>query len=148
MPSQYKCDKGHTFIYPAKRITPLFPTELIANLDLLLSAVPNDPELKPIADTFTQMRKVVSEGSFETMVCPVADCHSLTFTLVEEQKPVEAVYVCNLTTGIQGELNTLLKDGWEITGRYAKQYILELKEKPDGDYVAEALAKKNLEIQR
>ncbi|MCL2359687.1 hypothetical protein [Candidatus Bathycorpusculum sp.] len=61
----------------------------------------------------------------ESWVCPF--CEKPTYTLIEKPltPQIEAVYVFDLHSGPQTHLNNLLSEGWQITGRYAKQYILE-----------------------
>ena len=115
MPSQFKCDKGHLFIHPAKA-TELHPADING--------------------------KIRADTVMESSVCPY--CFSLDLELVEEQEPpVENVYIYDLTSGPQTQLDGLLAQGYKIKNRYAKQYHLEkCKPEADGDYVAEAMAKK------
>jgi hypothetical protein len=75
------------------------------------------------------------EGDFslEWHVCPY--CQSLDFTEYMEpptpQPDVEAVYVYELTTGPQVELDKLLAEGYKIANRYSKQYHLEKPKKTE-----------------
>ncbi|MDR0471539.1 MAG: hypothetical protein LBH79_07460 [Nitrososphaerota archaeon] len=63
----------------------------------------------------------------ESCVCPF--CQNNAYTQKEKPPtpppPIEAVYVYDLHSGSQTHLNNLLAEGWQITGRYAKQYILK-----------------------
>lgn len=61
----------------------------------------------------------------ETYVCPSCHSNKLTETKPADADAVEAVYVANLTTGPQIEIDNLIAQGWVITGRFSKQYILE-----------------------
>jgi hypothetical protein len=67
----------------------------------------------------------------ESNVCPF--CHSKEYTEAPPEpateQRTEAVLVIDLVTGENLALNKALADGYEIVGRYAKQYTLE-KKKP------------------
>jgi hypothetical protein len=72
----------------------------------------------------------------ESKQCP--ECGSIHFTEYTEPiipATVESVYIYDLTSGPQTELNGLLAQGYVIINRYAKTYSLE---KPK---VAESLPK-------
>ena len=116
MVTEYTCDKGHLFIYPAKK------THTIGDRQSVVIA------------GLTMLGDIL-----ETHVCPY--CESLDIS--EAPKPAEAkvqkVLVIDLISGDNPALNKALADGYEIVGRYAKQYTLELKQKPiEKDYVIEA----------
>ena len=106
---RFKCEEcGKTFIYAAKVTHFLEPKEIQKNEDTTLT----------VGDWV------------EASVCPF--CQSLNFTeYIEsvEAQPVEAVYVYDLTSGMQEGLNKLLAEGFEIIARYSKQYMLEKKRK-------------------
>jgi len=73
---------------------------------------------------------VMSIPTLETYVCPF--CQSLAYEeLREPDREVEAVYVHDLTSGPQTALEGLLAQGYEVVGRYAKQYILEKKKETE-----------------
>ena len=64
----------------------------------------------------------------ESKVCPF--CRSIKIDLQEPEVPIDVVqptnvYVYDLKTGANPELDTLLSQGYQIVGRYAKQYNLE-----------------------
>ena len=60
----------------------------------------------------------------ETYVCP--NCNKINFTeAVEDASAVESVYIYELTSGPQTELNGLLAQGYVIVNRYAKAHHLE-----------------------
>ncbi len=63
----------------------------------------------------------------ETYVCPY--CESLNLAEQEPEAPVQEqptnVYVYELTTGAQTELDKLLAQGYQIVSRFSKQYHLE-----------------------
>lgn len=66
---------------------------------------------------------------FEVSTCP--HCKSIEYTETEKiETRVTKVLVVDLVSGENLALNKALADGYEIVGRYAKQYTLELKEKP------------------
>ena len=73
---------------------------------------------------------MIADRKLETHVCPF--CLKKDFDeLLPEAKPeqrVVAVWVHDLTTKEQTDLNGLLQQGYEVVGRYAKQYILEKRE--------------------
>lgn len=61
----------------------------------------------------------------EIPVCPF--CHEPYIAMQEEpaEAPSTAVYVADLVSGDNQIIATLLAEGWKITARYAKQFILE-----------------------
>jgi hypothetical protein len=77
----------------------------------------------------------------EYQVCPI--CKSALLREVEEPQPTE-VYIYDLTSGPQTELNGLLAQGYVVKSVYAKQYHLWKPKAAEKDYVAEAIAKKAL----
>lgn len=61
---------------------------------------------------------------FEVSTCP--HCKSIEYTEAPPaESQVESVYIYELTTGSQTELNGLLAQGYVIVNRYAKVYHLE-----------------------
>jgi len=94
------------FLFPAKISKPL--TEKSGTVILQTMAVQGD--------------------MIETHVCPY--CQSLN--IQETTAPTQGianVYIYELTTGAQTELDKLLAAGYQIVNRYSKQYHLE-KPKP------------------
>src|SRR4030042_5887626 len=74
--------------------------------------------------------KIRQDTVMESTVCPY--CFSLNLIevvdpLVSEQKTV-GVLVIDLVPGDNLALNKALTDGYEITGRFSKQYILDKKD--------------------
>lgn len=67
----------------------------------------------------------------EIPVCPI--CGNLEYSeYTETVEDVESVYIYDLTSGPQTELNGLLAQGYKILNRYSKQYHLEKpKAKPE-----------------
>jgi hypothetical protein len=108
MPNLFRCENPEckkTFIYSAKLIE-------------------NKP--KPSIDDMTYEET-------ETQVCPF--CLWKEFVVVEEPQPtaeeIAHVYVADLHSGENSEIDALLAKGWKIVARYAKAYVLELpKEHP------------------
>lgn len=101
MPSHLQCQScSKIFIYAAKLIEPQKPKM-------------NTPE-----HTYS---------TIETYVCPF--CQSPNIAEQEPEAPVQEqpsnVFVYDLKSGANPELDLLLQDGWKIVSRYAKQYMLE-----------------------
>jgi len=70
-----------------------------------------------------------SNRTVETHVCPY--CLSLNYDEVQAvPEQVEAVYVHDLQSGENTALNDKLAEGYKITSRYAKQYVLEKAAEP------------------
>lgn len=96
--------------------------------------------------------KETTSVSLEKHVYPY--CQSLTFSEYTEQPeaqaPVEAVYVYDLTTGMQDGLNKLLAEGFEIVNRFSKQYHLEkkLREEPKPDLTKASFSELEAELNR
>jgi hypothetical protein len=135
---KYICENGHTFTHPAKKITPMFPAELITHLNTLLEAVPDDKDLLVLAQLFVEMKKVFSEGSFETFVCPYTDCHNVKFSEfiepIEELEDVISVEYVNVGAKIA--------EGYKVKEIYAKSVTLvKPKKRVEGDYIQEAMEK-------
>ena len=107
---KYLCVNGHSFTHPEEHTENEF-NGLVTRTDTFIHPADN----VVVAYTITKR-------------CPT--CQSITYTETPSVEPVvEAVYVYDLTSGDQKLLATLLAEGWTITSRYAKQYILEkLKE--------------------
>ena len=97
--TSYICENLHVFVHPAKKTERHWVHEQ-----------------KDIA---------TSMGTeFETRVCP--ECRAIHYT--ENPQPEQQttnVYIYDLTTGPQAELDGLLAQGYRIVARYAKQYHLE-----------------------
>jgi hypothetical protein len=88
--------------------------------------------------THKEFEKVVYNGE-NNLITPAAEneipccpyCKSSNYDeiVVEVVKPVpeeiESVYIYELTTGKQEELDNKLAEGYKIVGRFAKQYHLE-----------------------
>ena len=97
---KFQCDKGHIFLFPA-----IQHNGLNGSLDIWT----------------------------ETKVCPF--CNPINAEISEfiepapAQEAVSNVYVYDLTSGAQTELDKLLGQGYKIVNRYSKQYHLE-KPKP------------------
>lgn len=70
----------------------------------------------------------------ETHVCPY--CGSLDIEeytpepLPQQVEEIANVYIYDLTTGPQTQLDKLLADGYKIVNRYSKQYHLEKPKTP------------------
>lgn len=81
---------------------------------------------------------ITNTDSIEKHVCPY--CLNLNITeapIVEaEKEQIEAVYVYDLKSGMQTELNELLAQGFEIVARYSKQYHLEKPKRKTADILA------------
>jgi len=134
MPSLYKCAAcGRTFSHPAKQTIekPVMQFKYSSNClepnNYTTSALPVEQQ---------------SKITLEVYVCPF--CESNNFVVQEEPivtEDVEGVYVADLVSGANPEIDKLLASGWIIKGRFAKQYTLE-KPKPkfsmDQDFVADA----------
>ncbi len=82
--------------------------------------------------TFEYAATITSEAEqeeslfIEYRVCP--HCISLSFqteTAEAVKEKVEGVYVADLKPGHNEEVDKLLREGWIITYRTSKQYILE-----------------------
>ena len=110
MPSEFVCEKGHRFVYPAKQSEATTRTVI------------------PSLEEQNRQETIVKVIAKETHRCPY--CDSLDLSVVEDEQPTVGVYVADLHTGVNTEIDDLLAKGWVITGRYAKQYVLELKEAP------------------
>lgn len=112
------CEK--LFIYPATLTE--HKTNCVAELGTgkSLKNLPEDEEIP-----------ILPEDSVDEVwhTCPY--CGSLDleeYTPEPEQKPteeIESVYIYDLTSGAQTELDKLLADGYKIVNRYSKQYHLE-----------------------
>lgn len=135
MPTTYKCNGeingvkcGRTFTHPAKHIE--------TSLSVLFAYPNESTDASMSANTNT---KTVST---EIYMCPF--CSSKDFAVQEEPvvtEDVEAVYVADLVSGDNKIIATLCAEGWQIKGRYVKQYILEKpKAKEERDFVADAAA--------
>jgi hypothetical protein len=67
---------------------------------------------------------VIGTFEVEKAICPF--CLQPNFDeLTENQTETGNVYVYDLTSGAQTKLDELLAQGYKVTGRYSKQYILE-----------------------
>jgi len=118
--TNFKCDAGHLFHYPAKYIVNQY----------------SQPKGNPNMVAGLSITAPVITSSIEESVCP--ECKTLKFSeFVEPTATVESVYVYELGTGPQTELNGLLAQGYVIVNRYAKAYHLEKPkakvEQPDPD---------------
>jgi len=85
----------------------------------------------------------------ESQVCPF--CKSLEFAVAEEPQAVAEeiahVYVADLHSGENSEIDALLAKGWKIVSRFAKSYTLELpKRQEPQDEIPEAEQKLNSEL--
>jgi len=105
---KFVCDQGHQFLHPAKRTSHLLHWETHKH------EFGDTPDTRPV--------------EVESSVCP--ECQSIHYTESPEIEPqVQNVYIYDLTSGAQTELDGLLAQGYKITAKYAKQYHLEkLKE--------------------
>jgi hypothetical protein len=98
----YQCEKcKKVFIHPAKHVHFLEPKDIAVDEDTTIKA----------GDTV------------ETDVCPF--CFSKDFSECADNQDVSNVYVYDLTSGPQTELDGLLALGYRIVNRYSKQYHLE-----------------------
>ena len=106
---KYTCENKHEFLHPAKK-TVFTPPVFQLNQS-------TDATLKP-----------VTSETIEISVCP--QCQSIHYTESPELEPqVQNVYIYDLTSGPQTELDGLLAQGYRIVARYSKTYTLEkLKE--------------------
>lgn len=125
----YQCMKGHKFIHPAKTTIQALPQEQLDLIKGLIEEAANDtdslsPEITQLIGLFKVLTKVMGEGTFEKHVCPECRTHNYS-EYVESQSNIESVYVHELSTGKQTELDMLLADGYKIVNRYSKQYHLE-----------------------
>lgn len=115
---KYQCqnkDCGKVFLHPAKEVI-YFRQHTEDNSF-------KDPELGEFKGWVTNPQKTV-----ENTLCPF--CHSLEYAEYVEpviEQRTEAVLVVDLVTGENLALNKALAEGYEIVGRYAKQYTLEKK---------------------
>jgi hypothetical protein len=70
-----------------------------------------------------------SQGTIEYKVCPYCASRDIEEVTPEPTVPtveeIGNVYVYDLTSGPQKELDQLLADGYKIVNRYSKQYHLE-----------------------
>jgi hypothetical protein len=102
---RFQCDKGHLFHYTAKQTHFLEPKELVDNEDTTIKV----------------------SDSIESSVCPF--CFSKFVSEVVEPAPIQEavsnVYVYDLTSGAQTELDKLLAQGYRIVSCFSKQYHLE-----------------------
>ena len=72
----------------------------------------------------------IPSSTLEVHVCPF--CRSKEYIEVAEPEPeVENVYIYDLTSGPQTELDGLLAQGYVIKNRYAKSYALEKPKKAE-----------------
>ena len=79
----------------------------------------------PAKATF-QRAAIPNPITYEVMICPICDENNEKFSeFIEVADTVESVYIYELTSGPQTELNKLLADGYTIVNRYAKAYHLE-----------------------
>ena len=122
---------GKTFMHPAKRIILGMDKKDLTLLDAFLAEAPTDKEIQPLIEIFRNLRKSFDYDSLEASVCPF--CYSKEYAEAPPEpateQRTEAVLVIDLVTGENLALNKALADGYEIVGRYAKQYTLE-KKKP------------------
>jgi hypothetical protein len=145
----YQCSNpecGKVFMHTAKLTVLGMPIEELKTLKLFIEEAPKDPELAPLIEMFKGLQKAFDMATFERSVCPF--CKSPTYKEYVEPQPeaeeVGNVYIYELTTGPQTELNKLLADGYKIVNRYAKSYALEKpKAKPTPK---EAVSPSNIEI--
>jgi hypothetical protein len=133
MPSNLVCTScKKTFIYPAHvtEITPSFQApNSYAPPNWTTSATPMVTDCKQV----------------EYTVCPY--CRSLDIQTKEETVPQETVakvYVYELTTGAQTELDKLLAEGFRIVNRYSKQYHLEKLKETQNNEASFALRRPNI----
>ncbi|MGA3289481.1 MAG: hypothetical protein ABSD42_04490 [Candidatus Bathyarchaeia archaeon] len=108
---KYQCEKCQkTFIHTAKE------TQLLTNVTVI--SKPNGKENES---------RIIQDTTLEFSVCPY--CQSKDFTEYIEPAPVQEVvsnvYIYDLTSGPQTELDRLLALGYRIVNRYSKQYHLE-----------------------
>ena len=110
MPSNLVCNIcKRTFIYPEKQITYQF------------NGIDDPKNAK-----FIHPGDSVPISQIEKQVCPF--CYEPDIAVQEEplqQEKIGNVYVYELTTGPQTELDKLLADGYVPMNRTSKQYVLE-----------------------
>ena len=99
---EFVCDKGHHFTHVAK-YTNYLPVTSDSQVSIFLNGK-------------------IQNDFIEVYVCPF--CKSLNISVAPEEN-IEGVYVYELTTGEQHDLDALLKQGYKIVNRYSKQYHLE-----------------------
>ena len=105
-----QCSAGHKFLYP-RTVT-----------EHTMKPVYSVDSLKGTCEPLVDWCEV------QTKRCPVEGCGSLSLSEVVEEPVKEAVsnvYVYELTSGSQTELDKLLASGYKIVNRYSKQYHLE-----------------------
>jgi hypothetical protein len=115
----YQCSKCQKqFTHPAKQT------------DYSFNNIAIDDFLQSASKEFMHPGDFTVTSQIEAAVCPF--CRSREYAefidpVVSERKTV-GVLVVDLVTGDNIALNKALADGYEIVGRYAKQYTLEKKE--------------------
>lgn len=93
----YCCNNGHPFQHPAKKTVNTYNHATIGN-------------------------SVLTE-SLEFYVCPF--CGIKEFGVEEPEATIEDMYVADLVSGENPEITKRLKDGWVVSGKFAKQWHLE-----------------------
>jgi hypothetical protein len=112
------CDK--LFVYPAK---------------LISVGLNGNHHLETAPTAFMHPADYVITSTVEVHVCPYCNSSDIEeYTpapLPQTVEEIANVFIYDLTTGAQTQLDRLLADGYKIVNRYSKQYHLEkTKAKP------------------